>query len=438
MPKVATPLSAAKVRTAAAGRYADGDGLYLLVRDNGTAFWVFRYFVPRDDKAAAGDRPHEKPNPKLKMREIGLGRARGQNAVSLAEARAAAAPLHRLARNKVDPLEQRAAEIAAARAAAQAEKARAITFKTVAGHYIEAHEAGWRNAKHGAQWRATLEAYAYPHVGDLPVGKVGTAEVLAALEPIWKTKPETASRVRGRIEVVLDYAKTREWRSGENPARWRGHLENLLPARSKVARIEHHAALPWQALGAFMIELRPQNGIAACALEFAILTAARTGEVIGARWGEVDMQQALWIVPPDRTKAGREHRVPLSDRAQDLLREVAKLRTVDSPDAIVFPGQRPGRGLSNMALLVLLRRMGRADLTVHGFRSTFSDWAAETGKASDIKEAALAHTLGDKTVAAYQRGDLLERRRVLMDEWAAFCEKPPADVVRLRKAEVAA
>jgi integrase len=435
MPLRATPLTAAKVRTAKPGRYGDGDGLYLLVRDNGTAFWVFRYVLPRHNEATAGDQPQAKP----KMREIGLGRARGQNAVSLADARTAAAPLHRLARNKVDPLEQRKAEADAARAATQAEKARAITFKTVAGHYIDAHEAGWRNSKHAAQWRATLTAYAYPHMGDLPVGRVGTAEVLAAVEPIWKAKPETASRVRGRIEALLDYAKTREWRSGENPAAWRGHLDNLLPARSKVAKVEHHAALPWQQINTFMAELRQQNGIAAHALEFAILTAGRTGEVIGARWSEIDMQQALWIVPPERMKAGREHRVPLCERALDLLREVAKLRTTASPDAIVFPGQRPGRGLSNMAMLVLLRRMGRSDLTAHGFRSTFSDWAAETGKASDIKEAALAHTLGDKTVAAYQRGDLLERRRELMDAWAAFIEKPTGEVVSLlRTVEVAA
>ncbi|HVX57482.1 MAG TPA: Arm DNA-binding domain-containing protein, partial [Candidatus Saccharimonadales bacterium] len=220
MPKRATPLTAAKVRTAAPGRYADGDGLYLLVRDNGTAFWLFRYVLGG------------------KMREAGLGRARGPNSVALADARTAASPLYRLVRNGVDPLAQRETEKAAAAAAAQAEKARSITFRTVVGHYLDAHEAGWRNAKHAGQWRATLETYAYPHMGDLPVGAVGTAEVLAALESIWREKPETASRVRGRIEAILDYAKTRLWRTGENPAAWRGHLSNLLPARTKVAKVK--------------------------------------------------------------------------------------------------------------------------------------------------------------------------------------------------------
>ncbi len=429
MPVRATPLTAAKVRTAAPGRYADGDGLYLLVRENSTAFWVFRYVVARDSEAPEADQPPEKPKPK--MREIGLGRARGQNAVSLADARLAAAPLHRLVRNKIDPLEQRKAEAERARAAAQAEKARAITFRTVAGMYIDAHEAGWRNLKHAAQWRATLETYAYPHMGDLPVGRVGVAEVLAALEPIWKTKPETASRVRGRIEAVLDYGRTREWRSGENPAAWRGHLDNLLPARSKVAKIEHHAALPWREIAAFMIDLRQQSGVGARALEFAILTAARSGEVRGATWGEIDLNTALWVIADERMKAAREHRVPLSEPALTVLRGMAKLRTDASPDRIVFPGMRPRQPLSDMSLTAVLRRMGRGDLTAHGFRSSFADWCAETGKPEDIREAALAHVVGDKTIAAYQRGDLLERRRELMEAWAAFIEESPADVVPL-------
>lgn len=423
MPRRATPLTAAAVKTKPPGRYADGDGLYLLVREGGTAFWIFRF------KLAGG-----------KMREMGLGRARdGKNAVSLAAARDAAAPLYRLVRDGRDPLEERAAAAEAARAAAQAEKARAITFKTVAGNYLDAHEAGWRNAKHAGQWRATLEAYAFPHFGDIPVGRIGTAEVLAALEPIWTTKPETASRVRGRVEAILDYARTREWRAGENPARWRGHLDNLLPARAKVAKVEHHAALPWQEIGAFVVALRGQPGIAALALEFAILTAARTGEVIGARWSEFDLMEKVWTVPADRMKAAREHRVPLSEPTLGALRKVAQLRTRDNGDAFVFPGhQRQGSGLSNMAMLTLLRRMERGDLTVHGFRSCFRDWAAETGKPNDIAEAALAHTLGDKTQAAYQRGDLLERRRRLMDEWATFCDRLAGDVVALRPVEAAA
>jgi len=415
MPVRATPLTAAKVKTTKPGRYGDGDGLYLLVRDNGTAFWLFRYVLGG------------------KMREMGLGRARGRNAVALADARAAAAPLHRLVLNGVDPLNQRKAEAEAARAAAQAEQARAITFRTVAGYYIDAHEAGWRNTKHALQWRATLKSYVFDRFGDIPVGKVGTAEVLAALEPIWTTKPETASRVRGRIEAVLDYAKTREWRSGENPAAWRGHLDNLLPARSKVAKVEHHAALPWRDIAAFMIDLRQQNGVGARALEFAIVTAARSGEVRGATWGEIDLDDALWVIAAERMKAAREHRVPLSEPALALLRQMAELRTDASPDGIVFPGMRRRQPLSDMSLTAVLRRMGRGDLTAHGFRSSFSDWCAETGRPSDIREAALAHVVGDKAVAAYQRGDLLERRRELMAAWVAFIEKPPADVVPLRK-----
>jgi integrase len=415
MPVRATPLTAAKVETAKPGRYGDGDGLYLLVRDNGTAFWLFRYFL------------------RGKMREMGLGRARGPNAVSLADARGVAAPLRRLVRNGVDPLDQRKAEADAARAAAQAEQARAITFRTVAGYYIDAHEAGWRNTKHALQWRATLKTFVFGHFGDIPVGKVGTAEVLAALEPIWTTKPETASRVRGRIEAVLDYARTREWRAGANPAAWRGHLDNLLPARNKVRQDEHHAALPWQQVSAFMTDLRQQNGVAARALDFAILTAARTGEVIGARWSEIDMQAAVWAVPAGRMKSGREHRVPLSTPALGVLHDMVKLRTSAAPEAIVFPGQRQGQALSNMAMLVLLRRMGHGDLTTHGFRSSFRDWCGETGKPNDIAETALAHTLGNAVQAAYQRSDLLERRRELMHAWGAYCEKPPANVVTLRK-----
>jgi integrase len=419
MPRRAKGLTAAGVRTLGPGRYGDGDGLYLFVRRPDAAFWVFRYVL----------RGH--------MREMGLGRARGLNAVPLSQAREAAAPLRRLVRNGLDPLDQREATAAAALAAAQAERARAITFRRVTEFYLDAHEAGWRNVKHRQQWENTLKAYAYAHMGDLPVGAVGTEHVLAALEPIWRAKPETASRVRGRIESVLDYAKTREWRVGENPARWKGHLDHLLPARSKVAKVEHHAALPWQELGAFIALLRQQVGVAARALEFAILTAARTGEVIGAAWQEIDLQAAMWTVPSNRMKAGREHRVPLSAPALALLGEMAKVRTDDGPASFVFPGMRRGQPLSNTAMLVLLRRMERTNVTAHGFRSTFRDWAAEaTNHSGEVAEAALAHTLRDKTEAAYQRGDLFEKRRRLMADWAEFCGQPSVqgDVVPLRRA----
>lgn len=417
LPKIATPLSAAKVRTAGPGRHADGDGLYLFVRSPDRAFWVFRY-------RRAG-----------RLREMGLGRARGPNSVGLAEARQKAGALHQLTRSGVDPLEQREAEAAAAKAQKAAEAARAITFRAVATSYIESHQEAWKNAKHRAQWTSTLATYAYPVLGDLPVADVGTADVLRVLEEVWTKKPETASRIRGRIESILDYAKTREWRAGENPARWKGHLDKLLPARSKVRKVEHHAALPWCEIGEFMSELRKQDGVGVLALRFAILTAARTGEVIGARWSEIDLQAAAWTVPAERMKAGKMHRVPLSEAALALLRDVSQLAG-DAPDPHVFPGMRPGAPLSNMALLMALRRMGRGDLTAHGFRSTFRDWAAETGKAADLAEAALAHKTGDKTVQAYLRGDLFERRRKLMDQWAEWCSRPSAErgnVVELLK-----
>jgi integrase len=361
------------------------------------------------------------------MREMGLGRAGADDtAVKLVDARDKAIELHKLVKAGIDPLDKREVDAAAAAAEAQRAAIRGITFRAVTERYLAAHEKGWRNSKHRLQWRNTLDTYAHPHLGDLPVGDVGTEHVLAALEPIWRTKPETATRVRGRIESVLDYANARDWRGGENPARWRGHLANLLPARSKVARVEHHAALPWTEIGTFMPALRAQAGVAARALEFAILTAARSGEALGARWGEIDLAAKLWSIPSARMKAGREHRVPLTEAAVTLLGEMAKLRTVDSPDAYLFPGAMPGRPLSIMAMTMTLRRMKRGDLTVHGFRSTFRDWCGEaTSTAREVAEAALAHAVADKTEAAYARGDLFAKRRELMDRWARFCALPP-------------
>jgi integrase len=420
MPRRAAGLTAAKVRTAAPGRYGDGNGLYLLVRSPEARFWLFRYTI-------AG-----------RMREMGLGRAGADAAaVPLAEARAKAAELHRAVRAGSDPLQQRAVAAAAARAAEQEATIRSITFSAVADRFLAAHEAGWRNPKHQSQWRNTLQTYAHPHVGDLAVADVDTAHVLSVLEPIWHKKPETASRIRGRLEAVLDYAKVRGWREGENPARWRGHLDHLLPSRAKVAPVEHHAALPWGEIGAFVARLREQPGIAASALEFVILTAARTGEALGATWAEIDMKAAVWTVPAPRMKAKKEHRVPLSDAALAVLRAMAGLRTTDDPGAYVFPGARPRKPLSIMAMAMVLRRMDRGDLTVHGFRSTFRDWAAEaTSYAREVAEAALAHALPDKVEAAYRRGDLFEKRKRLMEEWATFCERPMpvrGEVVPLRR-----
>jgi integrase len=289
-----------------------------------------------------------------------------------------------------------------------------MTFRQCAEAYIKAQATGWKNAKHAAQWPSTLEAYVYPAFGSLPVQTVDVGLVMKAVEPIWTTKPETASRVRGRIESVLDWATARGYRNGENPARWRGHLENLLPKTSKVRRVERHAALPYAELGTFMTELRQQDAVSARAMEFAILTAARTGEVIGARWSEIDFEARLWTVPAERMKAGREHRVPLSGPALSILLPLYEVRTGDR----AFP-------ISHAAMLMLLRRMGRGELTVHGFRSTFSDWCAEqTNTPSEVREMALAHAVSDRVEAAYRRGDLFEKRRQVMDVWASYCAEP--------------
>jgi integrase len=402
-------LNAAKMRTLTKpGSYGDGAGLYLQVRGPDKRSWLYRFKLH--------GRAHL----------MGLGAV---DDVSLAEARDAAGAARKLVRQGVSPIDQRRA--ARAENATQA----GLTFAQVADAYIAAHEPSWRNAKHRQQWRNTLDTYADPVLGKLPVALVGVGEVMRVLEPLWRAKTETASRLRGRIESVLDYAAARGWRTGENPARWRGHLDNLLPARSKVAKVEHHSALPWREVGAFTTVLAQEEGMSALALRFAILTAARTGEVIGARWSEIDMHAATWTVPAERMKAGREHRVPLSDGALDVLREVAKLATGPDPRAFVFPGGKVGKPLSSMALLMLLRRMERGDLTAHGFRSTFRDWCAEaTNYPRAVAEAALAHTLRDKTEAAYQGGDLMEKRRRLMAEWATFCARPAATgaVVSLR------
>ena len=400
-------LTAVQVKTLSPGRHADGRGLYLLVRPGGGAWWTLRY-------KRAG-----------KVREAGIGPARGGDALTLAEARAKADGIWRMHKGGLDPLAEKKAAAARVAAEAQDRQARAVTFRAAAEAHIQAFQAEWKNAKHRWQWSATLQTFVYPHMGALPVGEVDTPHVLAVLQPIWWTKPETATRVRGRIEVVLDYARVRGWRTGENPARWRGHLAKLLPARAKVAAVEHHAALPWTEIGTFMAELTKLGGAAALALRYAILTAARTGEVIGATWGEVDLPSGVWTVPAARMKAKREHRVPLSPAAAAILREAAKLRTGDDPGTPVFPGGNGARGLSDMALLMTLRRMKRGDLTTHGFRSTFRDWVGEyTAVPREVAEAALAHTLKDKTEAAYQRGDMFDKRRSMMAAWANFCAAP--------------
>ena len=385
-------LTAMKVKNLPPGCHSDGGGLYLAVSPAGARSWVFRY---RDNG---------------RLREMGLGSARD---VPLADARQKAADLRRLRADGIDPLAAKRASEDKRRT----ETAKAITFRTCAEAYIATHKAGWRNEKHAAQWTATLATYAYPVFGDRSVGAIDTGMVMQALGPIWAVKTETATRVRGRIESVLDWATTSGHRQGENPARWKGHLANLLPKRSKVRKVEHHAALPFKDVPAFLGMVAGQPGIAAKLLTFTILTAARTGEALGARWSEFDLQAGTWTVPGERMKAGVEHRVPLSAPALALLAEMQGLDVT-----FAFPGVRRNKPLSNMAMLVLLRRMKRADLTVHGFRSSFRDWASETTHfPNEVVEMALAHTIESKVEAAYRRGDLFAKRRELMDAWAQFC-----------------
>ena len=393
------------------GMLADGGGLYLRIGPTGGKSWVFRY-------RRAG-----------RLHDVGLGPL---HTVGLAEARQNALA-HRQARlNGIDPLERRRA----GRAAAVLDAARAISFAACAQQYVDSHKAGWRSAKHAAQWPASLDVYVYPVFGSLSVQAIDVGLVLKVIEPIWTVKPETASRVRGRIESVLDWATARGYRNGENPARWRGHLENLLPKKSKVRRVEHYAALPYAEIAEFMVGLRQQEGIAARALEFAILTAARSGEVLGARWNEINLAERLWTISAERMKAGREHRLPLSDAALSVVERMAALRQGD----FVFPGAKAGRPISDPAMRVLLRRIGRGDFTVHGFRSAFRDWCAEaTNFPSEVAEMALAHVVGDKVEAAYRRGDLFEKRRQLAAAWARYCDTPAAEgrVVPLRQVVVA-
>jgi integrase len=391
-------------------RHADGGNLYLFLTGPGAAKWTFRYM--RDGKA----------------REMGLG---SLNDMGLADARVAAEDARKRLRNGLDPIAHRRNEKAAQRATVGVN-----TFREVADLYIRSHKAGWKNPKHAAQWPSTLDTYVHRVLGKMPVSGVDTGAVMRVLEPIWTGKPETATRVRGRIEAILDYAKARGWREGENPARWRGHLANLLPARGKIARVEHHAALPWEDMGAFMAELRSRQGTAALALEFLILTAARSGEVRGATWAEVDVAARMWTVPAPRMKAGREHRVALSDAAITVLTRMRPLRKNDSDQIFPSPMKR-NAPLSDMTLTAVLRRMKRDALTVHGFRSTFRDWCAETtGYPGEVAEMALSHTVADKVEAAYRRGDLMEKRRRLMEDWAAHCGGPalPTGVVPLRRA----
>jgi integrase len=403
------------------GRYTDGDGLHLYVKDADRRAWVLRYM--RSGKS----------------RDMGLG---AYPSTTLAEARERAADARKHIRAGDDPL--------AVREAVQGEKIATLqqTFRRAAGELMADKGKAWRNPKHRAQWESTLETYAYPVFGDWPAQDVDSDAVMRVLRPLWDRAPETGSRLRGRIEAVLDAAKARGWREGENPARWKGHLASRLPSPRKVKATEHHPALPWFDVGRFLAELYQRDGVAARAVELAILTACRSGEVRGMQWAEVDWDAAVWTIPGKRMKAGKPHRVPLSGAAVLLLHRMQAGQP--GAAALVFPGAKAGAALSDMSLTAVLRRMNTVaegqtppwrdgatgePITVHGFRSTFRVWAGERAPyPREVVEAALAHTLKDKVEAAYQRSDLMERRRPLMEEWATFCTAADrsATVVSLR------
>jgi integrase len=347
-----------------------------------------------------------------KPRVSGLGSA---DTMSLAQARAARNDEQALIRKGVDPVAARRAE----REQSLVESVKAITFRECADAYVKAHEATWKSAVHRQQWRNTLNTYIHPVIGALAVRDIDTALAMRVLEPIWSRMPESASRIRGRCECIIDWAKAREYRNGENPFRWRGHLDKLLPAKSKIREVKHHTAMPYSDVPDFIGELRMREAIAARALEFLILVAGRTNEVLGARWEEVDFAAKVWTVPPGRMKSRKRHRVPLSPATMAVIERMQEIRHSD----FIFPGLRGP--LSNMALLTLLGRMGRDELTAHGFRSSFKDWASErTNYPSEVVEQALAHAIEDKVEAAYRRGDLFEKRCRLMEAWSGYCSRP--------------
>ena len=393
---MAGKLTARKVATAKAGKYSDGGNLYLIVSDTGARKWVLRYTW------------------RGRAKEMGLGSA---TSVPLADAREKAADARRTIAQGFNPIDVRKRD------------GGIPTFGKMADDVFDALSAGFRNEKHKAQWRSSLETYAAP-LRSKPVDTIGTDDILAVLKPIWQKKAETASRVRGRIEKVLDAAKAKGFRNGENPARWRGHLDHLLPKPLKLTR-GHHAAMSYENVPRFIGQLRKRDATAALALEFCILTAARSGEVLGMRWPEIDMDKNIWTVPAMRMKAGREHRVPLPPRAIVILKKLAKLKQGD----FVFEGQRRNKPLSGMAMQMMLRRMKIDDATVHGFRSSFRDWAGNVSNfPREITEMALSHVIGDKAEQAYRRSDALDKRRKLMEAWANYCEpKASGTVVQLTR-----
>jgi integrase len=387
------------------GRHCDGGGLYLQVCRSGARSWIFRY--QRDSR----------------VRDMGLGAA---STISLGDARDLAQSCRAMLARDIDPIEDRQGQ----KRARRAEAVNAMNIEDCARQCFDQKKAEWRNEKHAKQWITTLERFVFPVIGKAPVKAIDTADVIRVLDPIWSIKNETATRVRERLELVLDWAKARSLRAGENPARWRGHLETLLPKPSAVRKARHHPALPYEEIGAFMASLTRQEGLAARALELLIYTATRTSEALGARWSEFDLDRAIWTIPAERIKAGKEHRIPLSKPALSLLADLHKVQV----NEWVFCGWTKKAHLSNMAMIKVLERMDRRDITVHGFRSTFRDWAAErTNFPREVAEMALAHAIESKVEAAYRRGDLFEKRYRLMEQWAAHCGKvqPPAQIRQL-------
>jgi integrase len=385
------------------GIYSDGGNLYLQIRGDGEyKSWLFRYMRHGESH------------------DMGLGPL---HTVSAADARAKAQKCRTMLLNGITPLDAKKDEAAAARQAAT----KGTTFEACATAYIDAHKASWKQERHADQWNQALAKHAYPTIGKLPIQSVDTDLVLKVLQPIWEEKTETAKRLRGRIESIIDWAKVKGYRQGENPARWRGHLDNLLASPNKLINVEHFAALPYAKVGAFMKSLDKQEGKGATALKLVILTAARSNEVLGATWDEIDFKSKVWTVPAERMKAGKkEHRVPLTEPVLAILKDLKQERDdvegTDDPCPYIFPNTKGDGFLSNTVMLALLKRMNRRDITVHGFRSTFRDWAAENTEYPDeVVEMALAHAIQNKVKAAYLRTDLFEKRRVLMEEWAEYC-----------------
>ena len=389
------------------GAYPDGEGLYLQVRESGAKDWFYRYEI------------------------AGKGRRKGLGAyptVSLENAREVAHECRVLRKKGIDPVEH----FQRLEADKKLKEKKGLTFKECAEAYIESRKAEWKNEKHHYQWNRSLESYAYPTIGDLSVQDIDLGLILNVLEPIWRTKTETASRVRQRIEAILDWAKVRQYREGENPARWRGHLDKLLPSPKKIQKVVHQPAMDYREVPAFYQALRQERSVSKLALAFLVQTATRSKEAREAQWIEIDLKAKVWVVPGDRTKAGREHRIPLTDETLSILGDVKDFKH----DNFVFPGTRRGQGISDTSVRKQLQNK-HPRLTVHGFRSSFRDWCAEmTNYPRELAEKALGHVLQDKVEAAYQRGDLFEKRRKLMESWTDYClkEQTDANVVPINKA----